>query len=127
MTINEWVQTVHKNAVEKGWWLDKANPNLLEKICLAHSELSEAVESVRNGEPPLFQYIGDQIEPHAITQEFEGWDNSRKPEGALIELADAVIRIMDLCGAMGWDLDKAIELKHTYNVTRPFRHGNKRY
>jgi len=42
-----------------------------------------------------------------------------------IELADVVIRVMDIFGAMGWDLEQAIELKHSFNKTRAFRHGGK--
>jgi len=50
---------------------------------------------------------------------------SGKPEGEAIELADAVIRIMDYCEFVGIDLEQAIQLKHEYNKTRPYRHGNK--
>jgi len=42
------------------------------------------------------------------------------------ELADIVIRVYDLAGALGIDLDAAIEVKHQYNVGRPYRHGGKR-
>jgi NTP pyrophosphatase (non-canonical NTP hydrolase) len=51
---------------------------------------------------------------------------SGKPEGVPSELADVVIRGLDLCGHLGIDLESAIELKHRYNQSRPFRHGNKR-
>jgi hypothetical protein len=51
----------------------------------------------------------------------------RKPEGELVELADAVIRIADYCESKGWDLEKALQLKMNYNDTRPFRHGGKKY
>lgn len=40
-------------------------------------------------------------------------------------MADAVIRLFDLAGAMGHDLGRAIIEKHEYNKTRPFRHGGK--
>lgn len=35
-----------------------------------------------------------------------------------VELADAVIRIADLCGHLGIDLEAAIDLKMAYNETR---------
>ena len=42
------------------------------------------------------------------------------------ELADAVIRICDLCGHLNIDLEKHIEHKLFYNSLRDERHG-KRY
>lgn len=47
-----------------------------------------------------------------------------KPEGVFVELADAIIRILDLAGACGVDIEALVEEKHNYNK-RPFRHGNK--
>jgi len=55
------------------------------------------------------------------------YDNTRKPEGEAVELADAVIRIMDYFESKGWDLEHVIELKHDYNKTRSYRHGGKKY
>lgn len=42
-----------------------------------------------------------------------------------VELADAVIRIADLCGYLGIDLDAVISEKMAYNETRPFKHGKR--
>lgn len=126
-TISEWVKEAHENALVHGWWLDISNPNVLEKISLIHSELSEAVEAVRNCQPPIFQNLSNHYDISAITPECDEWSDESKPEGVVVELADAVIRIFDLCGAMKWDLEKALELKHKYNKTRPYRHGGKRY
>lgn len=39
------------------------------------------------------------------------------------ELADTVIRILDLCGARGIDLEKHIYLKLKYKATRERMHG----
>lgn len=49
-----------------------------------------------------------------------------KPEGIPIELADAIIRILDYCGYAGIDIDAAISQKHEYNKSRPYRHGGKK-
>lgn len=49
----------------------------------------------------------------------------KKPEGVAVELADAVIRIADLCGYLGIDLDTVISEKMAYNETRPFKHGKR--
>lgn len=36
---------------------------------------------------------------------------------------EAVIRIADLCGYMGIDLEGVIREKMEYNATRPYKHG----
>jgi NTP pyrophosphatase (non-canonical NTP hydrolase) len=91
---------IHRYAVEKGWW-DNDRP-VPELLCLIHSEISEALEGYRE----------------------------RIPEGEKgnlgEELADAVIRIWDMCDALGIDIINEIEKKHLFNLTRPYRHGNKR-
>lgn len=50
----------------------------------------------------------------------------QKPEGLPSELADIVIRVFDTAQAWGIDLTEAVMMKHRYNISRPFRHGNKR-
>ena len=102
---------IHENAREKGWWdgvTEEDKVKLIpEKILLIHAELSEAVEEFRNG--TIDTYIGA----------------GGKPEGLWVEMADAVIRILDLAGAFDVDLEHIIEVKHEYNKTRPHRHGGK--
>lgn len=115
-TIKEWQQAVHDNAKAHGF--HEGTLNVPEKLCLIHSEVSEALESHRAGEPALFATLrGVRIMPTP------GVD---KPEGIAAELADVVIRVMDLCGAMDIDLEAVMRLKHEYNVNRPYKHG-KRY
>lgn len=79
-----------------------------EKIALIHSELSEALEEYRRDR--CGHWIGH-----------EG-----KPEGVAVELADAVIRIAELCESLGLDLEQAIISKQHFNASRPFKHGGKR-
>lgn len=109
--IDEMQEMIHALNREKGWW-DDPNPNIAEKIAAAHSELSEAFDEVRNFEP-------DKLKD--VYYSAEG-----KPLGFSIEMADAVIRIMDLCEYLGVNLERAIIEKYEYNKTRPYRHGNKR-
>ena len=104
LTLNGLVKTAHKAAADKGFW--DTTPNLGEKIALIHSELSEALEEVRAGHAP------DEV------YEVDG-----KPEGLPIELADVVIRVADLCGHYGIDLNAVVRQKLLYNRTRPAKHG----
>jgi len=114
-SIERWQERIHSNAVEKGFWAlhpdRQALGMLSEKIALIHCEVSEAFEEIRKEELKIY-YVKDK----------NGQD---KPEGFPIEMADTVIRILDLCAGMGIELEHAMILKHDYNLTRPHMHGKK--
>ena len=110
-TLRNRTDEIHGNAVAHGWWDDTKNfddrlAKIPEKILLVHCELSEAIEEYRTGNIQTYYVDG-------------------KPEGVFVELADAIIRILDLAGACGVDIEQILEEKHNYNKTRPHRHGNK--
>ena len=94
---------IHRVAVEHGWW-DRDRP-LGEVLMLVVTELAEAMEAYRTGNPS-----SEKIEGLSSVEE---------------ELADTVIRILDLAAGMGFDLEGAIRAKMTYNETRPYRHAGK--
>ena len=109
LTINEVVHQAYQTAKEKGWHDEPKSFG--DDMALIHSEVSEALEAFRdNGQPTLMWYVGDDS----------------KPEGVPSELADIVIRVADVCGKYGIDLESAIETKMAFNKTRPFRHGGKK-
>lgn len=92
---------VHQIAVSKGWWdTDRSDGEI---IALIHSELSEALEACRK------EYPSDKHLPHRGNLE--------------VELADAVIRIMDWAGEMGLDLCGSLLDKVEFNRSRPHKHG----
>ena len=118
---NLLVEQCHEASKASGWWEHKAQGhtyNLIriinapmtplekllsgalvaQKLCLSHSEVSEAMEGHRKG-------LMDDKLPHRPMIE--------------VELADAVIRIADLAGALGLDLGGAIAEKMAFNAKRP--------
>lgn len=117
-SLSEVFQKCHTAAVESGWWqeIDSGtdlrelinNPRspmekmiagalVAQKIALSHGELSEGLEGHRKGR------MDDHL-PHRPNLE--------------VELADAVIRIADLAGALNFDLAGAISEKMEYNARR---------
>lgn len=106
----------HGASARAGWWMhdkrdlvalirDPQTPSerllagalVAQKIALAHSELSEALEGHRKG------LKDDHLSDRPMIE---------------VELADAVIRIADLAGALGLDLGGAIAAKMAYNAER---------
>jgi NTP pyrophosphatase (non-canonical NTP hydrolase) len=102
--FSEIQKTVHENAVSKGWWEENRSDG--ELIALMHSELSEALEALRK------DLISDHI------PEYEGVEE---------ELADVVIRIMDMAERRGYRVASAIIDKIHFNKERPYKHGGKKF
>lgn len=103
--------------------------NFGEFVALVHSELSEALEHERKGRRDVFlegtNILCTNDAPDETFEAIEqaSIDLNGKPDGTLIELADAVIRIFDYCGSRSWNLEGAIKLKMAFNETRPYKHG----
>jgi NTP pyrophosphatase (non-canonical NTP hydrolase) len=114
-TIEDWTRAIASNNRDKGW-RDERLPTetralaqfIGAQLMLITTEVAEACEAVREGE------LAPSCDPF-----------SAKPVGLPSELADIIIRTLDLADMLGIDLSAALEEKHSYNIGRAHRHGNK--
>lgn len=115
MNIQKTADKINRTAYEKGWWEEERS--IGELLALVHSEVSEALEEWRAG------HALDEIYYHETG---EAADASPKPEGFPIELADVIIRVLDLAYYYEINIEEAIRVKMAFNKTRSYRHGGKR-
>jgi len=104
--IAQLQKEIYAGNVLAGWWTDLATgtakpkgsiTEILAKFALVHSEVSEATEGVRKG------MMDDHLKHRPMVE---------------VELADAIIRILDVAGHEGWDVAGAITEKLAYNAQR---------
>ena len=103
MKISEIQEAVHRTAIEHGWW-ESPRPTG-EVLMLMVTELAEAMEAYRDGNP--------------VSEKIPGFSKMEE------ELVDVIIRLLDFAGGTGFDIEGALSAKMAYNESRPYRHGGK--
>lgn len=92
-SLNELCDICHSVAKSKGFWDEERN--IGEALMLVVTEIAEAMEGHRHQDEANFKE----------------------------ELADAFIRLCDLCGGLGINIEEEIEKKTQINKNRPYKHG----
>jgi NTP pyrophosphatase (non-canonical NTP hydrolase) len=124
--INKLSKEIYQANVKKGFYDDEKN--LGEMLALIHSEVSEALEADRKHiyAPKSSSFYGiialSQLKSDA---EFKMEFDTTVKDTFQDELADIMIRVMDLAAHKDINLEAHIEAKMRYNALRPHKHGKK--
>jgi len=150
-TINELRDSAYKHAKDKGFYesynelcqlvidntknQDKEQndfiatlTNLLvtQKLALIGSEINEALEAWRSNK--FTALIDDELELLDLLRDkdvemFTKMFKDKVKDTFEDELADSVIRMLELCGFLCIDIESHIKYKMEYNKTRGYKHG----
>jgi NTP pyrophosphatase (non-canonical NTP hydrolase) len=98
------------------------------RIALIHSEVSEAFEAFRkdkllNLTEAQKRVLGGWVCDLDFKDSFEFHCKDTFED----EIADSIIRLLDLCRKMNIDIEFHIQQKMRYNETRGFKYGGKKF
>jgi hypothetical protein len=142
--LNKLSREVYQNAVDHGFYeaeqemvntagRDISKHEILQhlvfgqRVALIHSELSEALEADRmNRFASLASFNSKrQVTPRTGVDPFKDKFETHIKDTVEDKIADALIRILDLCAANNIDIGTHVRLKMAYNAMRPKMHGKK--
>jgi len=138
--FNATAERAHSNSKARGFWpqIVRADDKLMQlgsKVALIHSEVSELLEAYRKD--PKADCGKKFPDAHSCSEEDLSFSGGKFSGGARRvipgksigltleeeELADIIIRVLDLSGHRDIDIGRAVLVKMEYNSTRPHKHG----
>ena len=128
-SLNQLRDEIHANAKEKGFYDNPKEIGTL--LMLVVSELAEALEADRTGDFCDFSKyekckkemdVGIRTSEDVEKYAFEKYIKNTFED----ELADVIIRVLDICGYFNIDIERNVLAKMEYNKTREKMHS-KRY
>ena len=117
--INQLAKEIHEGNKARGFY--EGEKNIGEMLCLVHSEISEALEADRKDRfaKDDINFVNGYIYDADFKRSFE--ENIK--DTFEDEIADAIIRLLDLAAFKKIDIESHIKAKMRYNSLRPYKHG----
>lgn len=126
--LNQLSEQLHEFQIEAGF----TDSNIVQRLMLVHSEISEAFEAYRKSDSQL-QKSEEVIERDKLILE-NYHDNEWKEFFERVfkdtmedEIADAIIRLLAICAENNIDIEWHVQQKMHYNELRGFKFGNKKF
>lgn len=136
MSIDDYAVLIHAGNRDKGFW-DKER-NVGELLMLTTSELGEAMEAHRKSNFCNVISMKDFIDSYMVDEAIDSFDIDAYHADAFKrefeqnvkdsfedEIADAIIRLLDMAAGLKIPIEAHIRAKVAYNRMRPRLHGKK--
>ncbi len=117
--INQSAEHIYELNKAKGFWDNERNVG--EMLMLIVSELGEAMEAHRKHQFSDWEGYHNEEGQNGASEAFKANIKDTFED----EIADVAIRLLDLTGGLGIDLEKHLNHKVAYNKTRARLHGKK--
>jgi len=115
--LNELSAAIHENNISKGFY--EKEKNIGEMLALIHSEVS------KNQYSSLSESQMNVLMGWSLSKDFIK-DYKRLVKGSFEEeMADIIIRVLDLCAHKKINIEQHIAAKIRYNAAREYKHGKK--
>jgi NTP pyrophosphatase (non-canonical NTP hydrolase) len=132
--LNELSKNIYEGNKLRGF--DVSKENIGQTLMLVVSELAEALEADRKDKRGMLKVFERdlgyaQLSILDFEKENENFDWLKNRFETTVkdtfedEIADSIIRLLDLCGGFEIDIEKHIECKLKYNSAREYRHSKK--
>lgn len=137
MNLTELSKEIHQDNKKKGFYDEQKEIGTI--LMLIVSELGEAMEAYRKSniyiDNEIFNSTSECRNKIKIKKVYKDIISTKKNLPQLLyfertikdtfedEIADTIIRLLDLCGYLDIDIESHIKTKLEYNKTRPYKHG----
>jgi len=121
--LNKLSKNFHDFQMKMGF----TNGDIVQRLMLVHSEISEAFEAYRNDRFCNTENFKFDIQIMDGTELFKKQFEKSVKDTFEDELADSIIRLLAICGENNIDIEFHIEQKMRYNELRGFKYGGKKF